>query len=71
LGNKSVNPRLPLNPYPVNDTSSFIITHVRSFPEGGNTVLLLDFYFQLNTDTFSDHGMIEASIDHGTTFPGY
>ncbi len=57
-----------LHPYPVNDTSSFIITHIRAPLGGGNTVLLLDFYFQMNTDTLTDHGIIEASIDHGITW---
>jgi hypothetical protein len=58
-----------LNPYPINDTSRFIVTHVREIPPwGGNTVLLLDFYFQMNSDTLSDHGIIEASIDHGITW---
>ncbi|MEI7492160.1 MAG: T9SS type A sorting domain-containing protein [Bacteroidota bacterium] len=57
-----------LNPYPVNDTSRFVITHVRQGPWGGNESLLLDFYFKINTDSLSDYGTIEASIDHGASW---
>lgn len=58
-----------LQSYLVNDTSSFIITHIREQPQwGANYLLLLDFYFQLNTDTINDHGIIEASIDQGNTW---
>ncbi|MCX6283107.1 MAG: T9SS type A sorting domain-containing protein [Bacteroidetes bacterium] len=57
-----------LNPYRVNDTSRFVITHVRQGPNGGNESLLLDFYFKINTDSLSDYGSIEVSIDHGTSW---
>jgi len=58
-----------LNPYPVNDTSQFIITHVRPGPwGGGNYSLLLDFSFKMNTDTLTDFGRIEVSIDHGANW---
>ncbi len=57
-----------LNPYPVNDTSRFVITHVRQGPWGGNESLLLDFYFKINTDSLSDYGTVEASIDHGASW---
>jgi hypothetical protein len=57
-----------MNAYPINDTSSFIIKHVRNgFPEGVSS-LLLDFHYKLNTDTISDYGIIEASIDNGLTW---
>jgi hypothetical protein len=57
-----------LNPYPINDTSSFIITHIRPGNFGGNESLLLDFYFKLNTDSLADYGIIEASLDNGTSW---
>ena len=57
-----------LNPYPINDTSSFIITHIREGGWGGNTLLLLDFYFKIDSDTLTDYGMIELSIDKGLTW---
>lgn len=54
------------NSYPINDTSSFIIFHDRSFVSGGgNESLILDFYFKMNSDSLSDFGKIEASIDNG------
>jgi hypothetical protein len=57
-----------INPYPTNDTSSFIITHVRDGGWGGNTLLLLDFWFKMDSDTLNDYGIIELSIDKGQTW---
>lgn len=57
-----------MNPYPINDTSSFIIQHIRPGNQGGNESLLLDFYFKLNTDTLTDYGTIEVSVDNGSTW---
>lgn len=57
-----------LNPYPTNDTSRFIIKHKRPGNFAGNMELQLDFYFKLNSDTLTDYGMIEASIDNGITW---
>jgi len=57
-----------MNYYPSNDTSRFIITHIRQGPFGGNESLLLDFYFKLNTDPITDYGTIEVSIDNGLTW---
>jgi len=56
-----------LTPYPINDTSSFIITLKRGW-EGYNSLLLLDFYFKMDSDTLTDVGMIEFSTDMGTTW---
>jgi len=58
-----------LNPYPVSDTSSFTITHVRPGNYNvGNESLQLNFWFRLNSDSLSDFGKIEASIDKGNTW---
>ncbi|MBK7336586.1 MAG: T9SS type A sorting domain-containing protein [Saprospirales bacterium] len=56
------------NPYPVNDTSVFIISNTS---EGGfvyyHTVILAGQYF-VNSDTLSDYGMMEFSPDNGITW---
>jgi len=58
-----------VNPYPVNDTSGFVITHVRYGGEGlANILLLLDFYFKMDSDTLTDFGMIEMSVDNGNSW---
>ena len=62
-----------INPYPINNISRFIITHYGPFfhiPNIsdnwlGNTALILDFYFKMNTDSLSDYGMIEVSSNNG------
>ena len=58
-----------LNQYPPNDTSSFIITHLREWPTGtGNYLLLLDFYFKMDSDTLEDFGQIGISVDNGNSW---
>ncbi|MCX6232402.1 MAG: T9SS type A sorting domain-containing protein [Bacteroidetes bacterium] len=57
-----------LNPYPAKDTSRFIIKHNRPGQFGSNQLLMLDFQFKLNTDTLTDYGMVEASINNGATW---
>ncbi len=57
-----------VNSYPINDTSSFIIKHIRPGQLGGNESLLLDFWFKFNSDTLTDYGKIEASIDNGNSW---
>jgi hypothetical protein len=55
------------NPYPINDTSVFIITNVaygRGFMELGGTVTLEGEYY-VNSDTLTDFGKIEFSPDNG------
>ncbi len=57
-----------LNTYPVNDTSSFILKHIRPGFLGGNESLQLNFWFKFNSDSLTDFGMVEASIDNGITW---
>jgi len=57
-----------LNPYPTNDTSSFILKHIRPGELGGNESLQLNFWFKINTDSLTDYGKVEASIDNGITW---
>ncbi len=58
-----------LNPYPINDTSSFIFRHIRpTNPELGNESLQLKFWYKFNSDSLTDFGMVEASIDNGATW---
>jgi hypothetical protein len=58
-----------LNQYPVNDTSSFIIKHFRAGWWGTyNWELKLYFWFMMDSDTLTDYGKIEASIDNGLTW---
>jgi hypothetical protein len=57
-----------LNPYPVNDTSSFILKHIRPGKQGGNYSLQLNFWFKFYSDTLTDYGMVEASIDNGLSW---
>ncbi len=58
-----------LNPYPINDTSSFTLTHVRSYKPlwGGNT-FYLNFWYKIDTDSAGDYGMVEMSNDGGMTW---
>lgn len=57
-----------LNYYPVNDTSYFILKHIRPGNQGGNESLQLNFWFKFNSDTLTDYGMVEASIDNGLSW---
>jgi hypothetical protein len=57
-----------LNYYPVNDTSYFILKHIRPGNQGGNESLQLNFWFKFNSDSLTDFGMVEASIDNGITW---
>lgn len=58
------------NPYPISDTSKFMVHHV-SDDLGGfqwpHTVILSGMY-QVNSDTLTDFGMIEFSPDNGHTW---
>jgi len=56
------------NPYPINDTSSFILKHIRPGELGGNESLQLNFWFKMNSDSLSDYGKVEASNDNGMTW---
>jgi len=56
-----------LNYYPTNDTSSFIITHVRYMGQH-SIVIVLGFKYKINSDTIFDFGKIETSFDLGETW---
>ncbi|SRR5260221_3151536 len=58
-----------LNPYPINDTSVFIITNV-VYGNGWtlpHTASIIGQYF-VNSDTLTDYGLIEFSPDNGVTW---
>lgn len=50
--------------YPINDTSIFYLTHYRVTYDI-TYILQLTFDYQLNSDTITDFGLIEASFDGG------
>jgi hypothetical protein len=54
--------------YPVNDTSSFIITHIADMGLNDFGMMWIDAYFQINSDTLTDYGAIEFSPDNGQTW---
>lgn len=56
------------NSYPINDTSSFVLKHIRPGNLGGNWSLQLNFWYQFDSDSLTDYGFIEASIDNGNTW---
>ena len=58
-----------LNSYPTNDTSSFIIWQKNQggWSQGGGIVLLTGYYW-VNSDSLSDYGMMEISLDHGNSW---
>jgi len=59
-----------LNPYPINDTSSFIIKHEVGWGylcAGLGTVKLSGSYY-VNSDSLNDFGIIEFSPDNGITW---
>jgi hypothetical protein len=57
------------NAYPVNNTSSFIITHLAgdgwhfAYPK-----IDITGWYYVNSDSLTDYGFIEFSLDHGTTW---
>jgi Secretion system C-terminal sorting domain len=55
------------NPYPVNDTSSFIITYVMK-SLGVHEYMGIGGYFMSNTDSLLDFGKLEVSFDHGLSW---
>lgn len=56
-----------INPYPINDTSSFIITH-EIFVPGPMWGTSISGYYKVNTDTLNDYGTIEYSMDNGLSW---
>ena len=57
-----------MHPYPANDTSTFIITHIRPLNAGGNESLQLNFHFKMQTDSLTEFGKVEASTDQGVNW---
>lgn len=55
-----------LNPYPINDTSSFIVVHISEAEF--EYVKGIDGYFKINSDTLNDFGKIELSVDLGQSW---
>lgn len=58
-----------VQPYPVNDTSSFTVVNIASgygwlYPH----TVMLSGYYQVHSDTLTDFGTIELSPDNGTTW---
>ena len=56
-----------VNPYPVNDSSSFSILHIANIGFSHN-VGVLSGHFKVDSDSVSDFGKIEFSPDHGSTW---
>ena len=58
-----------LNPYPTNDTSSFIVIHLADggWPIGYPKVDIGGYYY-VNSDSLNDYGYIDFSYDHGNTW---
>lgn len=57
------------DPYPVNDTSSFIIPHIAS--DGwafGYPKIDIGGYYSVDSDTLTDYGFIDFSADHGASW---
>ncbi len=59
-----------MNPYPAGNTSSFtfVIDSNSIYPWSGRLATYLSFIHKFDTDTISDYGIIEASIDGGVTW---
>ncbi len=61
-----------INPYPINDTSSFIISKTASGgvlgPGWVGTEFFISGQYYVNSDTLNDFGMIEFSPDNGDTW---
>lgn len=56
------------NPYPTNDTSSFVITHVAGQRLEYFSILDIAGWYYVNADTLTDLGYIEFSQDFGATW---
>ncbi|MBK7129637.1 MAG: T9SS type A sorting domain-containing protein [Crocinitomicaceae bacterium] len=58
-----------LNPYPANDTSSFIVKHVACEGIGGSGGMCsISGMYQVDTDSLNDFGKIEFSPDNGVNW---
>jgi hypothetical protein len=56
------------NPYPVNDTSSFIVKHAEMGGISYTWANELAGYYYVNSDSLHDYGTIEISLDQGITW---
>ena len=57
-----------INPYPINDTSSFVIKHQVGggyLMGGGASYVALSGRYKVNSDTLNDYGKIEFSPNNG------
>ncbi len=54
--------------YPVNDTSTFTVTYVCSDGFINKHTAMISGWYNVNSDTLTDYGYIELSIDHGQTW---
>lgn len=58
-----------LNPYPINDTSSFTIIHIADLGWMFNYPnIYIDGWYNVNSDTLTDYGYIQFSPDNGSTW---
>lgn len=56
------------NTYPTNDTSSFTVTYICSDGFFYRHTAMISCWYNVNSDTLTDHGYIELSIDNGQTW---
>jgi hypothetical protein len=56
------------NPYPVSDTSDFLITHIANDGFVWPHTVVVAGYYKSDADTLNDFGLIEFSPDQGTTW---
>lgn len=54
--------------YPTNDTSSFTVTYICNDGFVNRHTAMISGWYNVNSDTLTDHGYIELSIDHGQTW---
>ena len=57
-----------INPYPTNDTSSFIIQNIAEFGFDFSALVILEGWYWVNSDSLNDYGTIEFSPDNGNTW---
>lgn len=58
-----------INPYPLNDTSSFTVIHKAYWCYPNKTIGAgISFYYMLDTDTLNDHWGLYVSFDKGQTW---
>lgn len=57
-----------LSPYPVNDTSSFVIKHEAGDGYPYSHTVKLSFWYWADTDSLNDYGIIEFSPDNGSSW---